>query len=177
MSKPVLFMMHGAYGSGKSTFARQLAGELPATWLRSDKVRAELREQRQADLSEEDEALVFGSMNAAALEALSQGESVIYDGFHSRPGFRQDIRAATADKLQVPAIVIWMQAPIAECIKRATNRHHDEHAVIIPEAKVRADAEQLINPAPHEQYIAIDGMVAFAAQYQQFMAQLEEIPY
>lgn len=168
-------MMHGGFGSGKSTFARQLAGELPAAWLRSDKVRAELQEQRQAPLNEQDEELVFGSMNAAALQALSEGNSVIYDGNRNTPDFRQYTRAATADRLQVPAVIIWMQTPVAECIRRAGNRQHDEYAVAITESEVRANDEQLINPALDEQYIAINGMAAFAVQYQQFTTQFEKI--
>jgi predicted kinase len=175
MKKPTFFMMHGDFGSGKSTFAQNLAGEIDATWLRSDKIRAEMRAERQAPLTAADEELVFDSMNQAAFQALSEDRSVIYDATWNYPSFRWDTRAATADRLGVPAVIIWLQTPLAECIRRAADRRHDEYAVSIGAAKVTANAAELINPASDELYVAIDGMKTFAEQYAQFTDQLEKV--
>ncbi len=69
-------MLVGLPGSGKSTFAKRLAKEQDAMILSSDEIREELFQ----DMShQEDNQLIFETMNERANSLLADGKKVIYD--------------------------------------------------------------------------------------------------
>ncbi|MCA9324430.1 AAA family ATPase, partial [Candidatus Saccharibacteria bacterium] len=78
LKKPVLIMMYGFPGSGKTYFARQFAESIGAVHLQSDKVRNELFEEPRFD--EQENEIVSHLMQYMTEEFLSAGLSVIYDG-------------------------------------------------------------------------------------------------
>ena len=68
----------GLPGSGKSYFASQLARQMNAEYLNTDKVRLEMYAART--YSEEEKRSVYNRLLALAGQAVSQNRSVIIDG-------------------------------------------------------------------------------------------------
>ena len=76
MSTPTFTMMVGIVGSGKSTYAKQLAEETNAVICSSDSIREELcGDENSQDNNEE----VFKILHSRIKENLKNGENVIYD--------------------------------------------------------------------------------------------------
>lgn len=76
MSKPTFTMMVGLVGSGKSTYAKQLAEETNAIICSSDAIREELcGDENLQDNNEE----IFKILHSRIKENLKNGKNVIYD--------------------------------------------------------------------------------------------------
>jgi predicted kinase len=78
-AKPVLLVIGGLSGSGKSFLAEMMAGMLGAEWLRTDVLRREF----EAGYQPEQRLRVYEEMAALAEVLLSEGVSVILDGTFS----------------------------------------------------------------------------------------------
>jgi hypothetical protein len=131
---PALIAVGGFSGSGKSTVARALApdiGAVPgAVVLRSDQIRkqvcgvAELDhlgpEGYTADLS----ARVYATVVERARRAIGGGHSAIADAVYARAEDRQAIERV-ASNAGVPFVGIWLDAPEAMLVDRATKRVSD----------------------------------------------------
>lgn len=118
MSRPILVMLCGLPGSGKSTFAKKYISMHPGTiHLSSDAIRKELwgDEAVQGDNSQ-----VFTLMQSRAVEALNDGKSVVYDATNITRKDRAGIIASCPKFAQIDVYIIW--APIAMCIERDANR-------------------------------------------------------
>lgn len=76
MSKPTFTMMVGLVGSGKSTYAKQLADETNAIICSSDAIREELCGDEN---SQENNEEVFKILHSRIKENLKNGKDVIYD--------------------------------------------------------------------------------------------------
>ena len=76
-TKPLLIMLYGYPGSGKSYVARQLSNHLQAAHVQGDRIRFELFEQPRFDKQEN--AVVTQLMDYMTEEFLNSGISVIYD--------------------------------------------------------------------------------------------------
>ena len=85
-ARPVLFMMVGYSGCGKSELAREIARRVPAILISSDRVRkrmvgvAPTVRLDHTDYSAEQQAKVYAEMRHRAEVCLSHGESVVLDG-------------------------------------------------------------------------------------------------
>jgi hypothetical protein len=105
---PVLFLLSGLPGAGKSTFARGLAARTGALVLESDRLRALLfctpvHSQRES-------SLLFSAMRAAASELLRRGHAVIIDATNVGEADRQPFYRL-ARRQQVPLSVVLLEAP------------------------------------------------------------------
>ena len=76
-TKPVLIMLYGYPGSGKTHFARQLSETLQAAHVHGDRIRGELFDKPQYDTHENE--IVNHLMIYMAEEFLKAGVSVIFD--------------------------------------------------------------------------------------------------
>lgn len=128
---PLLLLMHGFSGSGKTWIARQLARELPAIHLRSD-----LERKRLAGLSELERSgsrpgsgLYSGSHNAqtydrlvqCARAGLSGRKTVICDAAFLTRRARAAFRTL-ADQFGIPALMLDCRAPATELRRRVEHR-------------------------------------------------------
>lgn len=118
MDRPTLIMLCGIPGSGKTTYAKKYVEEYPSTiHISSDEIRAELwgNEATQGDNSK-----VFSLMQSRTIEALNNGQSVMYDCTNITRKDRSYIIALCPKFVKIECHIIW--APIETCIERDAAR-------------------------------------------------------
>lgn len=118
MNRPSLILLVGIPGSGKTTYAEKYIKEHPgAVHLSSDKIRAELwgNEATQGDNNE-----VFSMMQSRAIDALNNGQSVVYDATNITRRDRSYIITLCPKFVNIECHIIW--APIETCIERDAAR-------------------------------------------------------
>ena len=118
MYRPKLILLIGLPGSGKSHYAKQYIEEYSNTvHLSSDQIREEL----YGDASIQDNpGQVFALMQSRAVEALNNGQNVVYDATNMTRKDRTGIIAVCPKFVKIEAHIIW--APIETCIERDAAR-------------------------------------------------------
>ena len=118
MNRPTLILLVGIPGVGKTTYAEKYIAEHPNTvHLSSDKIRAEFwgNEATQGDNNE-----VFSLMQSRAIEALNNGQNVVYDATNITRKDRSYIITLCPKFAKIECHIIW--APIETCIERDAAR-------------------------------------------------------
>ena len=120
--RPVLVVVCGPPGVGKSLVARTAADIVDADVLRTDVVRQDLFEEPRYT----DEAVrrVDAEMRARARERLAAGESVVLDGTYRSVALR-DAVAGLAGELGVPAVFLRVTCPGSVVRERIAARTGD----------------------------------------------------
>lgn len=115
--RPKFIMLVGIPGSGKSTHAKSLSRNKNAIHLSSDNIRAELYgdESIQGNPSE-----VFEIMHKRTLEALANGDNVIYDATNITRKDRASIMSKIPKYVKTECHIVW--APIETCVERDSKR-------------------------------------------------------
>ena len=118
MNRPKCILLIGIPGAGKSTYAKEyIDTHVNVIHLSSDVTRKELYgdESIQGDPSE-----IFPLMQKRVVEALNNGNDVIYDATNMTRKDRVGIIGVCPKFVQIEAHIIW--TPIEECIKRDATR-------------------------------------------------------
>lgn len=118
MDRVKLILLVGVPGSGKTTYAKNyISKNYNTIHLLSDKIREELwgNEATQGDNNK-----VFSLMQSRAIDALNNGQNVIYDATNITRKDRAYIIDICPKFVKVEAHIIW--APIETCIERDANR-------------------------------------------------------
>lgn len=174
--KPILVVMVGYPGSGKTYFSEKLAKKNGFVHLNSDKVRSELF--KVPTFSKKEHALVFGSIDEQLKSFLSKGVSVIIDANSPRRSQRKALRDL-ATQYGAHCITVHVRTPfpvtrdrvrarkdIRSTAKRAYNR--------VVTLKVHKYLKDLLEePKLPEQFLTIDGRKSFREQYSQFEQAIE----
>src|SRR4051794_16081549 len=105
-SMPLLILLYGFPGAGKTYFARQLCERLQAAHVQGDRIRSELFEQPRYD--KEENNVIGQLMDYMTEEFLSAGLSVIYDVNAMRYSQRHTLREMARQHKAQP-ILIWFQ--------------------------------------------------------------------
>jgi len=186
MRKPILITFVGVPGSGKTTFAKQLARELHAVILNSDSIRLEMwktLDAIQSTHANPDERkyanqLTFGAMNYAARQILAAGHSVIYDCNANHLWERQE-KHDIARETDALSIVIRITVPYDLSLERIQQREVSHDSRRISSDKAGEILERFMNeieePTTDEHVIKIDGAQSFDEQFQSFQSQLEQL--
>jgi len=103
-SQPVLIVVLGLPGTGKTTFARALAAQTGARHLNTDMLRAELGLRGQYD--ETTKARVYDELLQLARTTLRQGTPVVLDGTFYRQAFRDRISDLAQE---TGAVLKWLE--------------------------------------------------------------------
>lgn len=118
MNKPTFTMMVGLPGSGKSTYAKELAERTNAKICSSDAIREELTGDINSQTNNEK---VFKLLHRRIKEYLTNGENVIYDATNINSKRR---RAFLSELTHIPCVkdCVIIAVPFEECCKRNESR-------------------------------------------------------
>lgn len=183
MTRPLIVVFVGVPGSGKTTFARQLAAKLSAVILSSDSMRLSMWQSLEAiqashvDQQERKAAnlLTFGAMNYAARQVVASGNSVVYDANANSVAERNEKHDIARD-YNALSVVVRIQVPRELSIQRLQERTptHDSRQFSAEKATGVVDKFQSEIEEPHEDehVIAIDGTMPFHEQYAFFCKEI-----
>ena len=174
-SKPLLIMLYGFPGAGKTYFARQLCEHLQAAHIQGDRIRGELFDHPQYD--KEENQVITQLMDYMTGEFLNAGISVVYDTNAMRLKQRRELREL-ARKMRAQTLLVWLQIDPESAVVRATKRdrrrNDDKFAMPIDPAIFQHVAGGMQNPQ-NEEYIVISGKHTFNTQLSAFMKRLREL--
>ncbi|MCB0571375.1 MAG: AAA family ATPase [Phaeodactylibacter sp.] len=124
LPRPLLIVVLGLPGAGKTTFARALSERLGARHFNTDIIREELG--LSGRYSPADKERVYEAMAAHAKAALRENQAVIVDGTFYHPSLRAPYRQMSAD---AGCPLHWIQPEAPEALSRrrvSRQRPHSE---------------------------------------------------
>jgi predicted kinase len=140
---PLLVLVTGLPGVGKTTFARALAEKIRARHLNTDIIRDTLGLRGRYD--DNSKQKIYRAMEAQTAEALRAGERVVVDGTF----YRKELRAPYREiGKQAEASVYWLaiEAPEAVVKKRVSQKRDYSEADYVVYLKIKDAWEPLDQP-------------------------------
>lgn len=186
MNKPIIVGFLGLPGSGKTTFARQLARKLDGVVLTADAARMSMWGSREAidatrttpEERKYSNQLVFGALNYAAKQIASAGHSVIFDAIMSYRHEREE-KYDLAQELDVHAVLVRIKVPYEVSLRRMQEREPADDQRQFSAEKAAGVLEhfssELQEPTDDEPVIYIDGEAPFEEQYAHFIESCEKL--
>jgi predicted kinase len=164
-NKPLLIILYGFPGAGKTNFAHNLTDSLDCAHVHGDRIRYELFEEPRYD--EQEEGIIKQLMDYMTEEFLKAGISVIYDANMSRKADRHEIREL-ARKKHAKTLMVWFQLDPDTAYNRIKNRDRrkteDKYAFDYTESEFRQYASRMQHPMPTEDYVVVSGKHTFPSQ-------------
>lgn len=177
-TKPLLILLYGYPGAGKTYFARQLTEHLRAVHIQGDRIRSELFEEPRYDKQENE--IVTHLVDYMAEQFLEVGVSVIYDVNAMRLSQRRLLRDMARKAKAVP-LLIWLQIDVESTFTRVAERDRrhsdDKYAMHLDRTTFDSLVSHMQNPAREEDYIVISGKHTYKTQRSSVMKKLRELGY
>lgn len=174
-TKPILVLLYGMPGSGKTFFARQLSEQLQVAHLQADRIRSELFQK--PSYSKEENTVIASLMAYMTGEFLHNGVSVIYDVNNARTAQRRVLRNL-ANKYKAETIQVWLQIDPDTAFNRAIKRDRrtadDHYAQEMTPAIFRQALTEMQNPDMTEKYVVVSGKHVFNMQKNAFYRELRQ---
>ena len=165
LSRPLILMVIGVPGSGKSFFARQFSTTFSTPIVSYDYIRSRLFETPSYDNKEE--ALVYSLAGQQITELLKTEKTFIVDGGLNDKNDRASL-AKLAHKAGFGTLAIWVQTDEPASKMRSTRRNAkrsgDELNASLSSEQFAILARELTPPAAQEPFIVISGKHTFATQ-------------
>lgn len=119
----MVLIVFGLPGSGKSYFAKALAGKLGACYINSDTIRDSFHDHNR--YSRQDRAAVYDMMLNKMLIAMHEGKTVIVDATFYKDVFRRRFTSYIREHGMLHFIEIVADEPV---IKNRLQQRQDSHA-------------------------------------------------
>ncbi len=175
LNKPLLIMLYGFPGAGKTHFARQLTETVSAAHIQGDRIRAQLFEQPRYDKQENE--IVSHLMEYMAEEFLNAGVSVVFDANALRLVQRRSLRDI-ARRAKAEHLLIWLQidqeSAYGRVSRRDRRRADDKYAAPYDQKSFQAYIAAMQNPQ-NEEYVVISGKHTFNTQRSAVVKRLYEL--
>ncbi len=121
--KPILYLMLGYPGAGKTTVSEKIAGLTGAVHVNSDQFRLHMFKE-PLGISEIQHEKMYEMLDYMTLKILKSGKSVIYDANLNRYAHRKE-KYDIAKKVGAEVKLIWVQTDVEIARKRATQEAED----------------------------------------------------
>ena len=165
LARPLIIMVIGLPGSGKSFFARQFADMFGAPLVSADFIRHTLSPDSKYNPHED--ALVTTLIQNEINELLKTGKTFIVDGSVNSRAVRTAIERQ-AVKHGYGKMVVWVQTDeptsVARSMKRSAKRKADELNANMSIDAFERYKKQLSAPTPTENVVVISGKHTFPTQ-------------
>ena len=175
-NKPVLLLLFGYPGTGKSFFARQLATEVGAINVNSEHLRQEFFSNPTYSKQEND--IVDHLMLYMAEQFLSAGVSVIFDVNAAKLKTRSLLREI-AYRNKAKSALIWVQLDIESAFMRVAKRDRrkidDKLSIPLDRSTFDNLVNQMQNPQRNEDYVVISGKHTFNSQKDTVLRKMRDI--
>jgi len=173
---PVLVMLYGFPGSGKTHFSRQFCNDIQAAHLEEDRLRAELFDSPK--FTKEENHIVSKLMNYMATEFLKAGISVIYDANAMRVAQRRALKEM-AKEHKAKTMMLWFQVDADTAFirnsKRDKRKLDDRYAAGYDVEGFKHVASLMQQPQPTEEYVVVSGKHGYETQLSNAIKKLAEM--
>ncbi len=164
-TKPLLILLYGMPGSGKTFVARQLCDHITAAHIQGDRIRAELFEK--PTYSKEENHIVASLMTYMTGEFLRAGVSVVFDTNVMRLSQRRALRNV-ALKANAEPVLVWLQIDADSAYSRAKKRDgrklDDRYAQEMTPQVFQQLLTGMQNPDTTEPFVVLSGKHVFSTQ-------------
>jgi predicted kinase len=157
--KPILYMMLGIPGSGKTSVSEYIADTTKAVHISSDQFRKHMFDSPD-NITEIEHDQIYSMLDYIASQILKSGKSVIYDANLNRHVHRQE-KYEICDKIGAEPKLIWVKTDEKVARLRATEQAdlHPEHR---PFGNMRIETfkrlcKQMEEPKQDEEAAVING--------------------
>lgn len=157
--KPILYMMLGIPGSGKTSVSEHIADATKAVHISSDQFRKHMFDNPE-NITEVEHDQIYSMLDYIAEQILKSGKSVIYDANLNRYIHRHE-KYAICDKIGAKPQLVWVETDEEIARKRATEQA-DKHPQHRPFGNMRPEtfkrlAAQMEEPRADEEAVIING--------------------
>lgn len=175
LPKPLIIILVGLPGAGKSSFARQFSETFGAPIVSYDRLRYELFTEPQ--YSKEEQDILARVANYQLGEILKTKQTCILDGDGAARVDRMRI-AKTAKEAGYSTLIVWVQTDEATAKQRATRRlkqkQEDKYSNTLTSEQYEAFVKKFTAPNHSEPYIVISGKHTYAAQVRVILKRLAQ---
>jgi len=174
--KPVLILLYGFPGSGKTYFSRQFCEEVQAAHLEEDRLRYELFER--PTYSKQENYAVSRIMDYMTSEFLKMGIAVVLDMNAMRIGQRRALRE-TARLNKVDTLIVWFQVDadtaFVRNLKRDRRKLDDRFATAYDVEQFKELASHMQQPESTEDFIVVSGKHTYLSQRSNVFKRLSDM--
>lgn len=174
--KPVMILLYGLPGSGKTYFARQFSEAVQAAHLEQDRIRHELFQQPR--YTKQENSALSRIIEYMANEFLTAGISVVIDMNAMRASQRRGLREIARTHKAV-CLVVWFQIDADTAFVRNQNRdrrkHDDRWAVGYDVEAFKQIGAYMQHPEPTEDFVVVSGKHSFGGQLSSVVKKLSDL--
>ena len=165
LTKPLVLMVVGVPGSGKSFFSRQFSDTFCAPLVSYDEVRSTLYGPASFDKSQLE--IVKAVMDIHISQLLKTKKTFIIDGIGMTRAERETLRKYIVQQ-GYDLLIIWVQTDLAtaqfRAMKRSKRRKDDEYNVPLNHDQYGVLEKRFTPPSKSEKSIVISGKHTYASQ-------------
>lgn len=164
-SRPLVVLMVGVPGAGKSHFAQQFSKLFQTPLVSYDKIHHLLFAEPQ--FTKDEELLVASLMNNQIQEIFKTGKTFIIDGAVNSRAARMEVERI-ARKNDYGTLTVWVQTDSDSAKYRVTNRNQkregDKYNARMTDEQFDRHAQRINPPAGKEEHVVVSGKHTFASQ-------------